>query len=98
VDAAHHLGATALGERADAELRAAGAKPRRPLLSGLEALTAIERGIVELAAEGLSNREIAQTLFVTARTLETNSRDLAQNSGGPAGGSHGAKTDATRTP
>jgi DNA-binding CsgD family transcriptional regulator len=70
VDAAHHLGATALGERADAELRATGAKPRRALLTGLEALTASERRIAELAAEGLSNREIAQTLFVTARTVE----------------------------
>ena len=40
------------------------------LLSGLEALTASERRIAELAAEGLTNREIAQTLFVTARTVE----------------------------
>jgi DNA-binding CsgD family transcriptional regulator len=35
-----------------------------------EALTASERRIAELAAEGLTNREIAQTLFVTARTVE----------------------------
>jgi len=40
------------------------------LLSGLEALTASERRIAELAAEGLTNREIAQTLFITARTVE----------------------------
>ena len=40
------------------------------LLTGLEALTASERRIAELAAEGLTNREIAQTLFVTARTVE----------------------------
>jgi len=43
---------------------------RRGLLTGLEALTASERRIAELAAEGLTNREIAQTLFVTARTVE----------------------------
>jgi DNA-binding NarL/FixJ family response regulator len=70
LDAAHHLGATALARKAETELRATGARPRRVLLSGLEALTASERRIAELAAEGLTNREIAQTLFVTARTVE----------------------------
>jgi DNA-binding CsgD family transcriptional regulator len=70
IDAAHHLGAAALAQRAETELRATGARPRRVLLSGLESLTASERRIAELAAEGLTNREIAQTLFVTARTVE----------------------------
>jgi DNA-binding CsgD family transcriptional regulator len=40
------------------------------LLTGLEALTASERRIAELAAQGLTNRQIAQNLFVTARTVE----------------------------
>jgi DNA-binding CsgD family transcriptional regulator len=70
VDCAHHLGATVLGQRAETELRATGAKPRRVQLSGLEALTASERRVAELASEGLTNREVAQTLFVTARTVE----------------------------
>jgi len=70
VDTAHHLGAEALALRSETELRATGARPRRALLTGLEALTASERRIAELAAEGLTNREIAQTLFVTARTVE----------------------------
>jgi DNA-binding CsgD family transcriptional regulator len=70
LDSAHHLGAADLAQRAETELRATGAKPRRVLLSGLEALTASERRIAELAAEGLTNREIAQCLFVTARTVE----------------------------
>jgi DNA-binding CsgD family transcriptional regulator len=70
VDTAHHLGAAALAEWAETELRATGAKPRRVMLTGLEALTASERRIAELAADGLTNREIAQTLFVTARTVE----------------------------
>jgi DNA-binding CsgD family transcriptional regulator len=70
VDTAHRVGAEALAQRAETELRATGARPRRVLLSGLEALTASERRIAELAAEGLTNREIAQTLFVTARTVE----------------------------
>ena len=70
VDSAHHLGAEALALQAETELRATGARPRRALLTGLEALTASERRIAELAAEGLTNRQIAQTLFVTARTVE----------------------------
>jgi DNA-binding NarL/FixJ family response regulator len=70
LDTAHRAGAAPLADRAETELRATGARPRRVLLSGLEALTASERRIAELAAEGLTNREIAQNLFVTARTVE----------------------------
>jgi DNA-binding CsgD family transcriptional regulator len=70
LEAAHHLGADPLADQAEAELRATGAKSRRVLLTGLEALTASERRIAELAANGLTNREIAQTLFITARTVE----------------------------
>jgi DNA-binding CsgD family transcriptional regulator len=70
LDIAHHLGAATLARRAETELRATGARPRRVLLSGLEALTASELRIAELAAEGLTNREIAQTLFITAGTVE----------------------------
>jgi DNA-binding CsgD family transcriptional regulator len=70
VDAAYRVGAEPIASRAEIELRATGAKPRRVLLTGLEALTASERRIAELAAEGLSNPQIAQTLFVTSRTVE----------------------------
>jgi DNA-binding CsgD family transcriptional regulator len=70
VDVAQHAGARPLADRADTELRATGARPRRVLLTGLEALTASERRIAELAAAGLTNRQIAQNLFVTARTVE----------------------------
>ena len=70
VDAAYHAGARPLADRAETELRATGARPRRVLLTGLEALTASERRIAELAAQGLTNRQIAQNLFVTARTVE----------------------------
>jgi DNA-binding NarL/FixJ family response regulator len=69
-DAAHRVGAEPLARRAETELRATGAKPRRVMLTGLEALTASERRIAELAAEGLSNAQIAQSLFVTSRTVE----------------------------
>jgi DNA-binding CsgD family transcriptional regulator len=56
--------------QAETKLRATGARPRRVFLSGLESLTASELRIAELAADRLTNREIAQTLFVTARTVE----------------------------
>ena len=69
-DTAHHIGAVSLAGQAESELRATGARPRRVLLTGLEALTASERRIAELAAEGLTNREIAQILFITTRTVE----------------------------
>ncbi|WP_026909844.1 helix-turn-helix transcriptional regulator [Patulibacter minatonensis] len=52
------------------ELEAAGARPRRERLSGVESLTPSERRVAELAAEGLSNREIAETLWVTRKTVE----------------------------
>jgi DNA-binding NarL/FixJ family response regulator len=70
LDAADACGAPALADRARAELRAAGARPRRPRISGVEALTASERRIASMAAGGLSNPEIAQALFVTKKTVE----------------------------
>jgi DNA-binding CsgD family transcriptional regulator len=70
LDVAHRAGAVPLADLAEVELRASGAKPRRARLSGLEALTASERRVAELAAQGMTNREIAQALFVTARTVE----------------------------
>jgi DNA-binding CsgD family transcriptional regulator len=70
LDAAHHAGARPLADYAETELRATGARPRRLVLAGLDSLTASERRIAELASHGLTNREIGQTLFVTARTVE----------------------------
>jgi DNA-binding CsgD family transcriptional regulator len=70
LDVAHRAGARPLAVRAETELRATGARPRRVVLAGVDALTASERRVAELAGEGLTNREIAQSLFVTARTVE----------------------------
>jgi len=70
LDTAHRAGARPLAQQAETELRATGARPRRVLLTGLDSLTASERRIAELASEGLTNREIAQSLFVTTRTVE----------------------------
>jgi DNA-binding NarL/FixJ family response regulator len=46
------------------------ARPRRIALSGLESLTPSERRVAVMAAEGPTNREIAQALFVTPKTVE----------------------------
>jgi DNA-binding CsgD family transcriptional regulator len=75
LDAAHRCGATGLAQRAREELTAAGARPRRAELSGLESLTASERRVAELAARGATNREIAQALFVTVKTVEWHLRN-----------------------
>ncbi len=64
------LSAKALADEAETEVRATGARPRRIVLTGLDSLTASERRIAELAGQGLTNREIGQTLFITARTVE----------------------------
>ena len=67
---ARHCGAQRLAERAERELRAAGAKPRRLAFSGAESLTASELRIAEMAASGLTNQQVAEALFVTAKTVE----------------------------
>jgi DNA-binding CsgD family transcriptional regulator len=70
MELAHRCGATPLADRAEQELRAAGGRPRRRAGIGADALTASERRVAELAAGGSSNKEIAQSLFVTLRTVE----------------------------
>lgn len=70
LDLATERGAAVLASRARAELVAAGGRPRRNRQHGFNALTPAERQVVDLAAHGRSNGDIAQTLFVTQRTVE----------------------------
>jgi class 3 adenylate cyclase/DNA-binding CsgD family transcriptional regulator len=70
LDVARRCGAAPLAEHAEEELIAAGARPRARALSGAESLTPSEKRIAAMAAGGASNREIAQSLFVTQRTVE----------------------------
>jgi DNA-binding CsgD family transcriptional regulator len=51
-------------------LAALGDRPRHLQHSGREALTASERRVAELAGGGRSNRDIAQDLFITPKTVE----------------------------
>ena len=76
LEIAHRCGARPLAERALTELRAAGARPRSIMRTGLEALTPSERRIAELAASGHTNREIGGELFVTKATVETHLRSV----------------------
>jgi DNA-binding CsgD family transcriptional regulator len=68
---ATRCGARTLERRARAELAAIGVRPRTTERTGTDSLTPSERRVVELAATGGTNREIAQTLFVTEKTVET---------------------------
>jgi ATP/maltotriose-dependent transcriptional regulator MalT len=70
LELADACGADALAESVRTELYAAGARPRTAALSGARSLTASERRVAELAAGGATNREIAQALFVTPKTVE----------------------------
>ncbi|MGI5380814.1 ATP-binding protein [Streptomyces sp. CA-251387] len=70
LDLATRCGATPLADRARTELAAAGGRPRRTALTGPAALTPSERRIAALAAEGATNRQIAQQLYVTPKTVE----------------------------
>ncbi|MGW5256837.1 ATP-binding protein [Streptomyces sp. NPDC004012] len=56
-------------ERTAAELRAAGAPTAATAASPASELTAQERQIAELAAQGLTNRDIAARLYLSPRTV-----------------------------
>ena len=71
LDLAVKAGATRLSERARAELEATGAHPRRDRITGSDALTPSELRVARLAAEGRTNNEVAQALFVTPKTVDT---------------------------
>jgi DNA-binding CsgD family transcriptional regulator len=70
LDLAIRCGAAPLADRARNELLATGSRPRKPLRTGTDALTPIERQAATLAAEGLSNPQIAQALFISRKTVE----------------------------
>ena len=70
LDLARRCGATPLAERAAEELEAAGAQRPRMAVTGVAALTPSELRVARLAADGLGNREIAEALFVTRKTVE----------------------------
>jgi DNA-binding CsgD family transcriptional regulator len=67
---ARTCGAVPLGREADSELSLLGSRTRRVIRSGTEELTAAERRVAALAADGYSNQQIADALVVSIRTVE----------------------------
>jgi DNA-binding CsgD family transcriptional regulator/mono/diheme cytochrome c family protein len=70
LELAEACGVPPLVEHVRSELYATGARPRTNALGGPEALTAREMRVAGLAADGATNRDIAETLFVTPKTVE----------------------------
>jgi len=65
------MGCAAWGDQARRELRASGESSGRRGLAARDQLTAQELQIAQLAAQGLSNRDIAQRLYLSHRTIST---------------------------
>ena len=65
------IGASSWGDHARSELRASGERSRRRVPEARDQLTAQELQIAQLAADGLSNREIGQRLYLSHRTIST---------------------------
>ena len=76
LELARACGADAVAARAHDELVAAGARPRRDPTESRSNLTASELRVARMAAEGMTNREIAQALFLTENTIETHLRSV----------------------
>ncbi len=70
LELAERCNAEPVAERAHSELLATGARPRRLVHTGVDALTPSERRVAQMAADGQTNREVAQALFVTPKTVE----------------------------
>jgi DNA-binding CsgD family transcriptional regulator len=70
LEIARRGGALATAKRAHDELEATGEKLRPLMAGGVESLTPSERRVASLAAQGRTNRAIAQELYLTVKTIE----------------------------
>jgi DNA-binding CsgD family transcriptional regulator len=70
-DLAQRIGADVVAQRAREHLLVLGSRPRRLAFTGADALTASERRAAQLAAAGRTNREIAQELYLSIKTVES---------------------------
>ena len=68
---AERCGATRLASQLRSDLRSQGLRAKVRPVAGVGALTASERRVAALAGSGRTNKEIAQELFVTVKTVET---------------------------
>lgn len=67
---ADQIGAKGQANAAIDGLRLAGGRPRRAALTGIASLTPSEERICRLVAQGRSNREVAESLFLSRKTIE----------------------------
>jgi DNA-binding NarL/FixJ family response regulator len=70
LDLAVRSGSQPLVDQAQRELAATGAKSDKPVLTGVESLTPSERQVAELAVGALTDKDIAQALFVSTKSVE----------------------------
>jgi DNA-binding CsgD family transcriptional regulator len=76
LDIAHGCGAVRLAEHAREVLVATGARPRRSALTGTDALTPAQLRAATMAAEGMTNGQIAEALYVVKKTVEAHLRTV----------------------
>jgi DNA-binding CsgD family transcriptional regulator len=76
MDLANRCGATGVEADIREELTAAGGRPRRSALTGLESLTPTELRVAKLAAQGTSNSVIAEHTFVARTTVAWHLRNI----------------------
>ncbi|MEV0970063.1 ATP-binding protein [Microtetraspora glauca] len=81
MEIAQRCHAVPLAKSARSELAATGARPRRSYLTGPESLTPSEARVVGLAADGLTNSQIAQRLYITVKTVEVHLSNAYQKLG-----------------
>ena len=86
LDGYERLGALRDVSRVEAQLRAQGVRrgrrgPRRRPATGWEALTDTEGRVAALLAEGLTNAEIADRLFISRRTVESHMAHILRKLG-----------------
>ena len=91
------LGASAWAERARQELRAAGASSPRQDPAAVDQLTPTELHVAQLAAQGLTNREIGERLYVSPRTVSTHLQRMFPKLGVTARGELAAVLRGTMT-
>ncbi|MGH3048526.1 MAG: helix-turn-helix transcriptional regulator, partial [Gaiellaceae bacterium] len=76
MDLGNRYGLTAAAKRARTELAVLGRRRRGSEREGIDALTASERRVADLAAAGRTTREMAAELFVTPKTVEFHLRNI----------------------
>lgn len=91
------LGASAWAERARQELRAAGTSSPRQDPAAVDRLTSTELHVAQLAAQGLTNREIGERLYVSPRTVSTHLQRMFPKLGVTSRGELGAVLRGTMT-